>query len=62
VCEARPDCLQYMCAGGKCSTSTDIGLGSEVKRSCVEYPIVSRVSACGGWMRVSLEVRFSPVV
>jgi hypothetical protein len=60
VCESRPDCLQYMYAGGKCSTSTDIGLGREMKRSFVEYPIASRASACGGWIRVGLEVQFSP--
>jgi hypothetical protein len=47
VCEARPDCLQYLYAGGKCSTSTEIRHGNAAESSCAEYSITA--SKCVRW-------------
>jgi hypothetical protein len=66
VCEARPNCLQYLDAGGKCSTSTEIRYGNAAEGSCVEWSVAaskcvrqsdesrSGSSVQSGWMMARL--------
>jgi hypothetical protein len=51
ACEAKPDCLQYSYAAGKCSTSTEIRHGNEAEKSCVEYSTAA--SKCVRWQEES---------
>ncbi len=47
ICDAKPTCLQFSYAAGKCSTSMQVKLGESAKTRCVEYSAAA--SKCIRW-------------